>query len=125
VTTQLPIKTIKQGTYSGIGVKKLSEIQSSFDFSLLWNAHHARITPQPALPLVNFSKEMVIAVYAGTKSNAGYSITVEQVEDDGNLVTISYRERSPSGMTAAVMTQPFHLVTIPKTSKQIVFKRLP
>ena len=75
-----------------------------------WEGVWKTISEKPA-PEVDFSKYVVIAVFAGEKNTGGYSVEfLEPVTRDGKKV-IPYRIKSPgeSLFTVQSLTQPYHL----------------
>lgn len=70
---------------------------------------------------VDFNCEMIILTLDEAYGYAGYEIEILSVveEDARILVTIN---RSDLGTGMPVMTQPFHLVKVPKLDKEVVFE---
>ena len=70
--------------------------------------------PAPNAPEVDFSEEMVIAIFSGEKPTGGYSIEITKVELDEDEVTIFFEEVSPEPgqPVTEALTQPFHIVKI-------------
>ncbi len=68
-------------------------------------------------PLVDFSSDSVIAVFAGTEPTAGYAITVSKVTD-GTTRTVAVTLSSPDStcILAQSKTAPYQVVELPKTA---------
>jgi monoamine oxidase len=64
------------------------------------------------VPPVDFSKQAVVAVFLGSRTTAGYSVSIERIEPHEDGVRVVYQEGrpAPGDMTAQVMTSPFHIV---------------
>lgn len=122
MTKQLTVTKVEQGSYSGFGSRREVVVTNAADWATFWKQHHSRVFPVPALPTIDFSKEMVIAVFMGQRSSGGFSTTIEKVVDGAKNVVVTYREKSPSGMSTAAMSQPFHIVRVPASTKPVVFK---
>lgn len=72
-------------------------------------------------PVVDFSKQAVIALFMGQKNSGGYSIGIENVTDDGKSVTVTIKKKSPEGMATMALSQPYCIASI-TTTKSINFK---
>jgi hypothetical protein len=122
--TNLSFKEIEKGGHSGETGRKMLCVTNQASWDQLWATHTSRTYPKQAAPAIDFSKEMVIALFAGTVSRGGHSISVENIEYDGKSVIVTYSEKSPAGGgMATVMSQPFHIVRVPATGKPVAFQR--
>ena len=108
----VPIRSLDKGISSRVDVAGQAAVRSDAEWSTLWSQHAG----ERARPAVDFSKEMVLAVFLGTRSTAGYSVEIVGAREEGGALVVSYREsRPPSGsVTAQVLTSPYHLVAVPK-----------
>jgi hypothetical protein len=70
---------------------------------------------------IDFLKYSVIAIFDSVKSSGGHSLELDFNSNVENIEVIINR-KSPDGMAATVMTQPYYIVKIPKTDLPIVFK---
>jgi len=58
----------------------------------LW-AEHARNDPLMPIPPIDFSKDMVLGVFLGTRGNTCFSVTIESVEQVAQQrLIVRYRE---------------------------------
>ena len=75
---------------------------------------------------VNFKTQMVLAVFMPVKKSGGYNIEIIHVETqkDCLIVTTKTSSPTPKSMVTQVIMQPYHIVTIPVTSKPVTFKSL-
>ena len=98
-------------------------VRSADEWSALWRAHAA---DKPVAP-VDFTKEMVVGVFLGSRPTAGYSVEIVGTEEQPDGLVVQYREGSPARdmMTAQVITSPYHLVAVPKQSGEVRFERKP
>ncbi|GLI40096.1 protease complex subunit PrcB family protein [Geobacter hydrogenophilus] len=92
------------------------------EFSSFWNLLHRNVTPVPALPAVDFSRNEVVAVVDMVRPTGGYSIEVKEVQEgmDGIWLTIIRRKPGEGCFTAQSLTQPYHLVAIRKSGKRCI-----
>ncbi|MES2995170.1 MAG: protease complex subunit PrcB family protein [Patescibacteria group bacterium] len=82
-------------------------------FLRVWKLAHG--DDKMAVPSIDFSKEYVIGVFAGTKSSGGHVIEVTKVTDAGDTRTVSISQMEPgAGCTVTdALTQPYQLIRVP------------
>jgi len=70
-----------------------------------------------APPQVDFGGNTVIAVFAGQRPTAGWSVRVTEVEKTGGACVVRYEVKGPprGAMTAQVITHPFAVVLVKGT----------
>lgn len=81
----------------------------------------AQFLSDNGLNSIDFDKHMLLEVFIGEKSTAGYSISIDAVQENAEEIHFYYTVLSPDGMAAAVMTQPYLIVSIAKTDKRVLF----
>jgi PrcB C-terminal len=115
-------RTIDKGEQSNIDSARQVVIRTEADWMKLWQQH----SPDRQRPTVDFAKDMIVGVFMGSRSSAGYNISiVSTFAKDGNVI-VQYREATPrpGTMTAQVLTFPYHLVAIPKAAGDVKFDKL-
>src|SRR5690606_18507690 len=124
---EISFSTISQGDLKGNGkesIEKSKLIISDTDaFKVLVskiNNVNDEISPIPA---VNFDQSIVLAVFDDIKSHGGHSIDITKVTEHQDRFVVEVERLNTGGMLT-IMTQPYHLVKIPKTSKPIIFKEI-
>jgi len=70
---------------------------------------------------IDFDNFIVIAVFDKIYGNGGHSIDIIKITENENKVIVT-NENILRGDATYVMTQPFHIVKIPKTDKLIIFE---
>lgn len=109
----VPFTTLASGTRSTVTDRVNYVITSSTQLSQLWKLVDAPGTP----PKVDFSKNAVIAVFAGRQPTAGYVITVSKITDSSaRLVSVTIQKPDSTCKPKATATMPYELVTIPATT---------
>ena len=105
---------ITSGDSSTVNSRKNYLITSQDELSQLWRLIGTADQP----PAIDFSKEAVIAVFAGNEPTAGYSIAVTGVKDSSVDRTVSVTLTSPSGscVLAQHVTAPYQLIELPATA---------
>jgi hypothetical protein len=122
VQATAPMRTIARGDQSGVDVERQVVARTAAEWTGLWRQHAAG---QPA-PSVDFAKEMVVAVFLGSRNTAGYSVEIVNAETEQGSLIVRYRQRAPSpdAITAQIITTPFQIVAIPKASGDVTFQRV-
>lgn len=70
---------------------------------------------------IDFSSYTLIAVFDEVYGNGGHSIDVISVKENDFNVIVKL-DRLLKGDLTSVITQPFQIIKIPKTTKQIIFE---
>ena len=121
-TTAPAMKTIDKGDHSNVDDAAQIAAKTPQEWQTLWQKH----TPDRPRPSVDFSKEMVVGVFLGSRPTAGYVLEiVSATQSDGTLV-VRYRESAPSKgtMTAQVLTSPYHIVAVPFFPGGVKFEKV-
>ena len=118
------VRTIEKGDQSNIDDAKQVLVRTEAEWAKLWQQHNAD-RPRPA---VDFSKEMVVGVFMGSRPNAGFSTAVTSATAGNGALIVRYKETKPgpSSVSAQILTFPYHLVAIPKADvKDVKFEKAP
>lgn len=70
---------------------------------------------------IDFDNFQVIAVFDEIKNSGGHTIDITAIAENENNITVTVQNLNTGGATS-VMTQPFHIVKIPKSKKSVVFR---
>lgn len=70
---------------------------------------------------VDFTNFTVIGVFDQVYGNGGHSIDITNITEYENNIVVTV-ENLQTGNTSSVITQPYHIVKIPKATKPIVFE---
>ena len=113
--------TIVAGGDSQIEEQRTVVVRTQAAWDALWRDHGAQGKPAA----VDFSKEMVVAVFAGTRPSAGYAVEITAIEVREGRIEVAYRERQPrpDEMVAQMLTAPFHIVRTTAREGKAVFTR--
>jgi VWFA-related protein len=117
-----PIRTVDKGSQSEVTVARQVSARDATEWDTLWRAH----APTRARPAVDFSQEMVVGVFLGSRPTAGFAVEIVGYREDGANVIVEYREAVPGRdlITAQVLTSPYHLVVVPRWSGMVVFQKV-
>jgi len=119
---KLGARTITQDDMSQVDSPRQAVARTPAEWQKLWRAH-AGDRPAPA---VDFSKEMVAAVFLGTRPSAGFSAQFVHAGRKDNVLTLQWTERRPDRdmVTAQVLTSPVIFAAIPKFAGEVKFEKV-
>ena len=112
--TTVPMRPIDKGITSQMDNARQATARSAQEWSALWNLHAG----EKSRPAVDFTKEIVIGVFMGTRPTAGFATEIVGIRQDGDALVVLYKETrpAPDTLTAQVLTSPFHIVAVPRGS---------
>jgi len=116
--TPISHEIIAQGQFSPVLEKKLIVATDGTQNTSLLDA---AFLSENGLHTVNYDTHMLLEVFIGEQNSAGYSVTIDALQENENEIHFYYTIISPNGMAAAVITQPFLIAQLPKTEKTILF----
>lgn len=110
----VPFVSIASGVTSGIAVRREITITSPEAWGTLWAEHAYAIGQAGPAPPVDFSREVVIAIFLGTRPTGGFSVAIHRVERRERGLIVYYRESRPArdSLVSQALTQPFHIVRV-------------
>jgi hypothetical protein len=118
------MRSIDKGVMSNMDDGRQASAASREEWDKLWIQHAGERTR----PNVDFTREVVAAVFLGTRPTAGFSIEIVRVRQDSVALVVEYRETrpAPDSVAAQVLTSPYHIVAVPRGSTtQVKFERVP
>ena len=121
-STPPAIRTVGKGPTSAIDEPRQVTVRSAAEWVALWKEHGANAP----LPAVDFSREMVVGVFSGTRPTAGYGVGILRAAGDSGALIVEYVETrpSPDSITAQILTAPYHLAAMPKHEGEVTFKKV-
>jgi protease stability complex PrcB-like protein len=127
-TDRVSFKTIAKGVRSGVREPSQIAVRSQSEWQKLWRQHTSTSTVPAPLPVVDFDKEMVAAVFLGEKPSGGYGVEISSAEVADSSLTVFVKETSPKpgAIVTQAINQPFHIVRIETAGVETVsFRRAP
>lgn len=77
---------------------------------------------QPAMPNIDFSREVVVVVALGQRSSGGFAIETNVTQGNGRVeVAVHHYAPGPYCIVTQLLTAPFVVLRMPKPSDPIVF----
>lgn len=119
-----PFETLLAQPYSGLAGKRREVVRDPAAWARLWAEVHATTIPAPALPAVDFTREMLIAVAAGTRPSGGFRLEVRRVATRGTALEIEVHETcpAPGAMVTMGLTQPVEVVRLLRLTQTAQFR---
>jgi hypothetical protein len=117
-----PVTSVAQGPNSRIDDTRAVVVRSQAEWDALWKSH-AGVQPAPS---VDFSRELVAAVFLGMRPTGGFGTEITGYRRDGSALVIEYVERMPAAgdLVAQVLTSPFHIVKLPRFDGAVRFLKI-
>ncbi len=114
------IETIVKGDGSRIVEPRRFLVRDRHAFTAIWAAHAG---PDATVPVVDFDRHMVAAVFAGERPHPGYEITITGTRREGDLLVVVVDEQAPDpGLVAAqILVSPFHIATLDRDDGEVRF----
>jgi hypothetical protein len=115
-------RTIEKGDQSNVDEAKQVLVRTDAEWTRLWQQHN----PDRPRPKVDFSKDMVVAVFMGSRPNAGFSTTITSAMAANGALVVRYTETTPGAgrVSAQILTFPYHIVAIAKSDvKDVKFQK--
>jgi len=119
-----PLRTLSQGVNATgskpekLVVRTLPELQKLGDRIRPAGNANAR-----EIPKVDFSHEMVLAVFLGTRPTAGFKVEIKDVREAGGKLVVKVEETKPpkDAILAQVITSPYHVVVVKKSELPVAW----
>ena len=116
-------RTIEKGDQSNVDDAKQVLVRTDVEWTRLWQQH----SPERPRPAVDFSKEMVVGVFMGSRPHAGFSTAIVSTAAANGALIVRYTETlpKPGTVSAQILTFPYHLVAFAKTDvKDVKFEKV-
>jgi hypothetical protein len=115
--------SIAKGDVSGQQTAKQVTVRTAAEWSALWKDH----APTEKMPAVDFAKNMVVGIFLGSKPSAGHEVEIVGVRTEQKDLIVEYVQKQPGRgtMSAQILTEPFHLVAVPKHEGTVRFMHVP
>jgi hypothetical protein len=121
--TQPSFTNVVRGDMSGQQTAKQVTVRTAAEWKALWKDH----APTSKMPDIDFTREMVVGIFLGTKSSVGHEVTIVGVRMQEKDLVVEYVQKQPGRgtMAAQILTEPYHLVAVPKHAGPVRFIHVP
>ena len=123
---EIYFETIAKGGLSNHNARKEYVIKDDGNWSKIWYQCNANIRTIPEKPKIDFNEEMILAVFQGQFPTGGYKIEITKVIERKGYIVVTVEERTPKtggGGPLMILTQPYHIVRMKRSNKDVVFER--
>jgi hypothetical protein len=124
MSAQTPSFTnIAKGDVSGEQMTKQVTVRTAAEWKALWKDH----APAEKMPNVDFTKNMVVGIFLGSKPSAGHEVEIVGVRPQEKDLVVEYVQKQPGRgtMAAQILTEPYHLVAVAKHPGPVRFLHVP
>ncbi len=119
----LPFTTLAAGERSGIQIPTEVVVRTGAEWQALWRRHTAALAEVPAPPRVDFTREMVIAVFAGQVEASTRVSIIRVAREAGRLAVVVRMAKTQPGPepVGAGFRTPFHIIRVARSALAVVF----
>lgn len=120
--TRIAFDTVATDAFSSIhGARKLV-LKDAAALDALWKEHTAGRSQAPAMPIVDFSKQMAIAVFAGDSAGCR-EFGIRRLLANGGKYVVEVEDRDINAVTmcVAAITAPMHMIVVDSSDVAVEF----
>ncbi len=122
------IKTIAKGSLYGVGEEGIPQQELLLKNEEQWEAlvqkmdASSKVSDTFSERSIDFNQYVLIAVFDKVQSTGGHSIRLEiQESKQVTKALIHKTSPEPGSITTMVLEQPYHILKVPKSEKDVVF----
>ena len=122
-SAQAALTSVAKGNTSGHQNAKQVVVRTPAEWKALWSEHSAT----EKMPAVDFGSNMVVGIFMGTKPSAGHAVEIVAVRTHDKDVIVEFVQTQPGRgtMAAQILTEPYHLVSVPRHAGAVRFSQVP
>ena len=115
--------SIAKGDASGQQIGRQVTVRTAAEWKALWKEH----APTEKMPEVDFTRNMVVGIFLGSKPSAGHEVEIVGVRTQDKDLVVEYVQKAPARgtMAAQILTEPYHLVSVAKHTGTVRFLHVP
>ena len=112
--TEVPFEEIDKGWISGYQSRNNLTISDNETWETLWTDMESIHSHPADLPEINFTRDIIIAVFQGERGSSGYWTNITRIIMNNTNYVVYVDEIHPGDgcVLLAVMTYPYHIVKI-------------
>jgi hypothetical protein len=124
--TAIEFRTLVKTSFSGVDKSKNVVVKGRAALETLWSEHFSKNSQPQPLPLVDFSRQMVLGVFTGDEVGGCAGMSVARVlSKDGKMVVEYQIHTAPlDAVCAAVVTQPSQIIVLERSDAPVEFVKL-
>lgn len=115
-----PLRVLDKGDQSNVDDARQVAARTTAEWNTLWRQH----SPDRDQPRVDFGRDMVLGVFLGSRTTAGFSVEIVSALVEQGILVVRVRETRPQSdrIVAQMITSPYHLVAVPRHSGDVRFE---
>jgi hypothetical protein len=115
-------RVLDKGDQSNMDDGREAVARTAAEWNALWRLH----APDRPQPKVDFGRELVAAVFLGSRPTAGFAIDIVGTKEDAGALVVQYRETRPAKglLSAQVITSAYAIVALPRRDGAVRFEKL-
>jgi hypothetical protein len=119
--TTIVYETVARDNLSGVTARQTVVIKDQAAWDKLWSQHTAGRTPAPAAPKVDFTRKMLVGLFAGEYGNACHSLAVVRVAAGATQLEIEADEHDLTtvAICTPVVSHPMQIVAVDRTDADV------
>ena len=110
--------------YSGFANPARIIVRDAAQWGLVWAQINAGVTPLPARPDIDFSREMVLVAAMGGRNSGGFGILIDDAtafDTDGVAFALRLIEPGSHCVVTAALTSPVDVARLPRRDGIVTF----
>jgi hypothetical protein len=119
----LSFEPLLRDDYSGVTGAQNLVVRDSAALQQLWQASFQNRTPAPALPQIDFSQKMLVAVFTGTQSSGCHAVQITRISAAAGKVVVNYQADTPQpgALCTQSLTSPVAMVLVDRIDSSVEF----
>jgi hypothetical protein len=119
----IAFETVASDSQSGITAERTVVVKDAAALEKLWAEHGKNRSTPPAMPKVDFTRQMVLAVFGGWKPTSCESTGITRVSSGGDRIVVNYEDRAlPTlNVCAQVLASPMQMVVVERSDAPVEF----
>jgi len=119
--TTITYETVARDNLSGVTARQTLVIKDQAAWDKLWSQHIAGRTPVPGAPKVDFTRKMLVALFAGEYGNACHSFAVARVAAGATRLEVEVDEHDVTtvAICTPVVSHPMQIVAVDRTDADV------
>lgn len=109
---------------SGLTTAQRTVIRDDAAWRAAWMAIWQTVSPPPDVPVVDFTREMIIVAALGERGSGGYAIEIDSAgrTATGATVVVHVTSPGPQCISTQAITSPVDVARMPRVSGTVVFR---
>lgn len=119
----LSVENVASDAFSGVKIAKNVVVKDAAAWQALWTEHSANRSPAPALPKVDFAKQMLLGVFVGEHANGCRQLEIQRVGVSGATLLVEYDDHDVTtvAVCAAVASSGMQVVAVERSDAAVEF----